>query len=100
MQDRSLQRRKQQKARSTSPKDPMMGFGMIKKLSKVVTVSPLPSIEQKKAGDLTVVLLPRKAYSSQVLITRDVHICTQEMLGFQCCTIHHLWMIDLLSKLY
>ncbi|VDK67991.1 unnamed protein product [Litomosoides sigmodontis] len=72
--DRSLQRRKQQKARSTSPKDPMMGFGMEKKLSKVVTVSPLPPTEQKKAADLTVVLLPRKAYSSQSCRTEKLNV--------------------------
>uniref|UniRef100_A0AAF5PJ42 TGF-beta family profile domain-containing protein n=1 Tax=Wuchereria bancrofti TaxID=6293 RepID=A0AAF5PJ42_WUCBA len=62
---RALQKRKQQKVRSTFRGDPMMGFGMVKKLSKVATVPPLPSIEQKNGNDLTVVLLPREAYSSQ-----------------------------------
>ncbi|VIO87893.1 Uncharacterized protein BM_BM3941 [Brugia malayi] len=62
---RALQKNKEQKIRSTFRGDPMMGFGMVKKLSKVATVRPLPSIEQKDGDDLTVVLLPRKAYSSQ-----------------------------------
>lgn len=69
LQDRPLkQRRKQQKARTTLQNDPMMGFGTEKKLSKVVTVPPSPSKRQKKGDDLTVVLLPGEAYSSQVLL--------------------------------
>ncbi|CAG9534804.1 unnamed protein product [Cercopithifilaria johnstoni] len=73
-QDRPLQRRKQQKARSTSRNDPMMGFGMVKKLSKVVTASPFSSIEQKNNDDLTVVLLPREAYSSQSCRTEKLNV--------------------------
>ncbi|KAL3983199.1 Transforming growth factor beta like domain family protein [Acanthocheilonema viteae] len=73
-QDRLLQKRKQQKASNTFRNDPMMGFGRVKKLSKVVTVSPLHSVEQKKGDDLTVVLLPREAYSSQSCRTEKLNV--------------------------
>uniref|UniRef100_A0A8R1XXE4 TGF_BETA_2 domain-containing protein n=1 Tax=Onchocerca volvulus TaxID=6282 RepID=A0A8R1XXE4_ONCVO len=73
-QDRPLQRRKQQKPRNIFRNDPMMGFGMKKKLPKLVTVSPSPSIEQKKNNDLTVVLLPGDAYSSQICKTEKLNV--------------------------
>ncbi|KAM3725133.1 Growth/differentiation factor [Dirofilaria immitis] len=67
-QERSLQRRKQQKLRSTFRNDPMMGFGMKKNLPrKFTTLPPTPFIEQKKDDndDVTVVLLPGDTYSLQ-----------------------------------
>ncbi|MCP9265391.1 Bone morphogenetic protein 3B [Dirofilaria immitis] len=48
-QERSLQRRKQQKLRSTFRNDPMMGFGMKKNLPrKFTTLPPTPFIEEKR----------------------------------------------------
>uniref|UniRef100_A0A0R3RJX1 TGF_BETA_2 domain-containing protein n=1 Tax=Elaeophora elaphi TaxID=1147741 RepID=A0A0R3RJX1_9BILA len=72
-QDRSMQKRKQQRARSTFQNDPMMGFGVVKKIPKVVTVFPSPSIKEK-GDDLTVVLLPQKAYSSQSCRTEKLNV--------------------------
>uniref|UniRef100_A0A915PTG6 TGF-beta family profile domain-containing protein n=1 Tax=Setaria digitata TaxID=48799 RepID=A0A915PTG6_9BILA len=73
-QNRAVQRRKQQKPRDTFRNDPMMGFGMGKKLSKLVTISPPFPIEQKKGDDLTVVLLPGETVSSQSCRTQKLNV--------------------------
>ncbi|VDN02298.1 unnamed protein product [Thelazia callipaeda] len=63
-QDRRLQMRKQKKIRGAFRNDPMMGFGVKKKFTKIITPSP-SSVVQEKAEDVTLVLLPGQTFSSQ-----------------------------------